>query len=202
MIKNLALTLIIGFSFEATLLAQPGPLGKAIEEATGGSPNRRNDLEGGIWEYKVIKRSGDKETVLVGKIRIKESAAFDVSGSASGSLLKDRSKNENEENDAPVPFLKKKTSGPKRLGVMDRIAEGNRGGERIGDINYERSSNSTSTTPKVSFKFDLDDDHILSGDANVKYDTRGGGGVWRGVYYERHDKDKTKWTFELRAIED
>ncbi len=201
MSRIFALAVVVCFTLEASLLAQPGPLGKALEEATGGSANRRNDLEGGIWEYKVISKKGDKETVLVGKIRIKESAAFDVSDSAKGSLLDERNGNGQAEAQ-PSPFGNMTSKGSKRLGIVDRIAEGNRGGERIGDINYERSSNSTTATPKVSFKFDRDDDHILSGDANVKYDTRGGGGVWRGTYYERHEDGKTKWTFELRAIED
>lgn len=182
--------------------AQPGVIKNLVEEATGGGA-RRNDLEGGIWEYKVIERRGDKATVLTGKIRIKESAAFDVSGSAKGSLLEQRGGGDagaDKPNGSKLPFG---LSEPPRLGVLDRISESNRGGDRIGDINYQRSNNSTNATPKVTFRFDADDEHPLTGEANVKYDTRGGGGVWRGTYVERLPSgDKERWTFELRAIED
>lgn len=182
--------------------AQPRIVRDLVEESTGGG-SRRNDLEGGIWEYKVIERRGDKATVLMGKIRIKESAAFDVAGSAKGSLLDERgvaAEGGGGGESTPRPFG---LSSPPRLGVLDRISESNRGGDRIGDINYQKSNNSTGATPKVTFRFDADDEHPLTGEANVKYDTRGGGGVWRGTYVEKlADGKKERWTFELRAIED
>lgn len=193
--------LAIGFGADAG--AQPAMLRGLVEEATGGG-SRRNDIEGGVWEYKVIERRGDKATVLVGKIRVKESAAFDVAGSAKGSLLNQRGGAEDEA--APAGSGRRLPFGmpePPKLGVLDRIGESNRGGERIGDINYSKSNNSTNATPKVSFRFDTDDEHPLSGEANVKYDTRGGGGVWRGTYTEKlADGKKERWKFELRAIED
>lgn len=166
----------------------------------GGSGIRRNDLEGGIWEYKVIGRTGDKETVLVGKVRIKDNAAFDVPGSAKGKLLDDQDKGTLDEGGA-FPFGVKPPTA-KRLGVLDRVAEGNRGGDRIADITYEKSRNSTSATPKVTFQFDADDEHPLSGEAQVKFDTRHRGGVWRGSYYELTDEGKKKrWNFEMRQVE-
>ncbi len=182
------LVLMMGLSVEAK--AQPGSI-RGLAENLRDSVEGRNDIEGGIWEYKVRERSGDKATVLVGKFRVKESAAFDVPGSAKGSLL-------TEEKGADEG-----SSSRPRLGVLDRITESNRGGERIGDINYKRSNNSTNATPKVSFVFDTDDDHPLSGTAQAKYDTRHGGGVWRGTYVEQRDDGKKKrWTFELRKVED
>lgn len=179
------LVLIVSFSNEAT--AQPGSI-RGLAENLRDSVEGRNDVEGGIWEYKVRKRNGDKATVLIGKFRVKENAAFDVPGSAKGSLLGGEA---NE--DSP--------NRPARLGIRDRIAESNRGGERIGDVNYSQSNNSTNATPKVSFRFDTDDDHPLSGTAQAKYDTRHGGGVWRGSYVEQRDGKKKRWTFELRKVE-
>ncbi len=181
------LVLIVGFSCKAN--AQPGSI-RGLAENLRDSVEGRNDVEGGIWEYKVRERSGDKATVLVGKFRVKESAAFDVSGSAKGSLLEEEKGADEGSSNRP------------RLGVLDRISESNRGGNRIGDISYSRSNNSSNATPKVSFEFDTDDDHPLSGTAQVKYDTRHGGGVWRGTYNEKRDGKKKRWTFELRKVED
>lgn len=174
-----------------------------LKEAIGGSGNRRNDLEGGIWEYKVLQRSGDKKTVLVGKLRLRDSAAFDVKGSAKGELADAALKNvESPDEGGTFPFGIRPPT-PENLGVLDRVAEGNRGGDRIADVTYQRSRNSTAATPKVTFRFDTDDDHPLSGEARVKYDTRHGGGVWRGSYYAVGDDGKKKrWNFELRFIED
>lgn len=181
----------------ATGVEAKPPIGALLGGESGANPLAdRNDLEGGIWEYKVLKRNSDKTSMLVGKIRIKQSAAFDVPGSAKGELLGE------VESEGPGGAAFGPNSPP-RLGVLDRITESNRGGDRIGDINYEKSRNSTSATPKVTFRFDKDDAHILSGEANVKYDTRGGGGVWRGSYNEvTPDNEKRRWTFELRFIED
>lgn len=194
----------------AALVAAPvaqakPPIAGGLLERVGDQANARNDLEGGIWEYKVIERTGDRNTVMVGKLRIKQSAAFDVPGSASGSLIDDGPEGEQAgAGGPPLPFGSGSKPGRQpRLGVLDRISESNRGGERIADLNYEKSRNSTNATPKVTFRFDTDDDHPLSGDANVKYDTRGGGGVWRGTYTEKKaDGKKTRWKFELRFIED
>ena len=205
---HLAVGLIFIFAVASPAVAQPPIIGELLNKDGGSNPLAdRNDLEGGIWEYKVIERTGDKKTMLIGKIRIKDSAAFDVSGSAKGELLDQAEQDETEQNGeqasgSKLPFGLEKPDLP-RLGVLDQIAESNRGGDRIGDINYQRSRNSTSATPKVKFRFDADDSHILTGDANVKYDTRGGGGVWRGTYVEKlPDKKKRRWTFELRFIED
>ena len=178
---------------------QPPGLGAVLDKA-GDQVNSRNDLEGGIWEYKVIERRGTM-SVLVGKVRIKQSAAFDVPGSAKGSMIEE-SDAEEPDDGPPLPFGKKGSS-TRRLGVLDQITESNRGGDRIGDVNYEKSRNSTNATPKVSFRFDTDDEHPLSGEANVKYDTRNGGGVWRGYYdQELEDGKNERWKFELRFIED
>ena len=193
----LAALLLAGAS---AALGQPPIVGGLLDKV-GEQADRRNDLEGGIWEYKVLERRGNA-TVMVGKVRIKQSAAFDVAGSAKGSLLKERGEAAEETDEGPsLPFGIKPPSPPK-LGVLDQISESNRGGDRIGDINYEKSRNSTNATPKVSFRFDTDDEHPLSGVANVKYDTRGGGGVWRGTYVEQTADGKQRWKFELRFIED
>lgn len=179
--------------------AQPPILKDIVEQATGGEP--RNDLEGGIWEYKVLERAGTRATVLTGKLRIKESAAFDVPGSAEGKLL-DGAKEGTLDEGGSFPFGIKPPT-PERLGILDRVAESNRGGDRIADVTYEQSRNSTTAAPKVTMNFDTDDKHPLSGEALVKFDVRKGGGVWRGVYYERTaDGKKKRWNFELRFIED
>lgn len=192
----LLLALAAGASGASFAVAQPGILKEALGDAGGGV--RRNDLEGGIWEYKVLKRSGDKATVLVGKIRIKDSAAFDVDGSAEGELVDAGTLDEGGTFPGGI-----KPPTPKRLGILDRVAEGNRGGERIADVKYEKSRNSTNATPKVTFLFDIDDKHPLSGEAQVKFDNKHGGEVWRGAYYERtEDGKKKRWNFELRFVED
>lgn len=139
--------------------------------------------------------------MLVGKVRIKQGAAFDVVGSAEGRLL-DNAGGATDQDGKPTLGGIKPPTLPK-LGVLDRIAEGNRGGDRIGDVTYKKSRNSTAAAPKVTFEFDTDDKHPLSGEAQVKLDTRSGSDVWRGSYYEQTDgKKKTKWAFELRFIED
>lgn len=202
--RNAALLLCCIALTPLTTVAQPGFLKDAIEGATGGA-ERRNDLEGGIWEYKVRARTGQKETVLVGKIRIKDSAAFDVPGSAKGSLLSEANNAngvETPDEGGTFPFGIKPPT-PANLGVLDRIAEGNRGGDRVADITYVKSRNSTNATPKVVFEFDTDDEHPLSGEAQAKFDTKHGGKVWRGSYYAvQPDGKKKRWNFELRFIED
>ena len=198
-----ALVLLIFVALSSSSWAKP-PIGIMLGvDGDSGPLAERNDLEGGIWEYKVIDRKGDKQTMLVGKLRIKESAAFDVPQSAKGKLLEQEDPQAAEPAPGPLGRMSQGGSSPQRLGVLDRISESNRGGERIGDVKYQKSRNSTSATPKVTFEFDTDDDHILSGVANVKYDTRNGGGVWRGSYDEKlADGKKRRWTFEMRAIED
>lgn len=187
------------FAIAPTVLAQPAFLKGVVEEATGGS-TRGNDLEGGIWEYKVVNRTKDKTTKLVGKLRLKDGAAFDVIDSAKGELAGDGGEAPDE--GGTFPFGIRAPSAP-RLGVLDRVAEGNRGGDRIGDVTYQRVKNSKTAKPKVSFKFDTDDKHPLSGEAMVRNNPERDGDVWRGTYYQRlNDGKKRRWNFELRFIED
>ena len=70
-----AIVYVVLLGCAATSAGRP-PIGGLLERA-GDQADARNDLEGGIWEYKVIERSGDKVTVLVGKFRVKQNAAFD-----------------------------------------------------------------------------------------------------------------------------
>lgn len=183
---------------QANSVAQPGRLkaaarGEAANDAHGG----RNDFEGGVWEFKIIERTDEKETALVGKFRVKNNAAFDIPGSTEGKLVDEGTL---DEGGAFPGGIKPPT--PKRLGILDRTAEDNRGGDRIGDVQYEKSRNSTKATPKATFLFDTDDKHPLSGEAQVKLDNQNGGGIWRGAYYEKKDGKKVRWNFELRSIED
>lgn len=198
--RHLLLALFV--SLGAAAFAQP-PIVRDLAAGARDEASRRNDVEGGVWEYKVIERAGDKKTVLVGKVRVKQSAAFDVAGSAEGSLLGEAAGGE-EEGDFRAPVIGRlKLPKPPRLGVLDRVAESGRGGERIGDVTYHKSRSSTGATAKVVIRFDTDDDHPLSGEANLKLDTRGGAGVWRGAYVEQQTgEDKRRWTMELRFIED
>lgn len=204
------LLLPLAAAFASAAPAQPGFLKEAVEEATGGSSNRRNDLEGGIWEFKVLDQKS-RDTMLVGKVRIKDSAAFDVAGSAKGRLLDDAEASEAADSEAPsgpfgrTPPFARSLQSPQKLGVLDRVAEGNRGGERIADINYDRTNTRSSgqRAKQITMLFDRDDEHPLSGDVRLTYDTRNRTGVWRGTYYEELEGGKKKkWLFELRLVED
>lgn len=195
------LTLICAalFAITSSALAQPDFLKEIVEEATNGK-SRSNDLEGGIWEYKVVTRTKEKATKLVGKLRLKDGAAFDVVDSATGELAVGDGQTPDE--GGTFPFGIRPPTGPK-LGVLERVAEGNRGGDRVGDVTYQRVKNSTTAKPKVSFVFDTDDKHPLSGEAMVRNNPKRDGDVWRGTYYQRlHDGKKRRWNFELRFIED
>jgi hypothetical protein len=194
----LTLATLSGFSS-----AQP-PVLRDLAEGIADQVSQRNDIEGGVWEYKVLERSGDKTTILVGKFRVDGAAAFDVPGSAEGAMLDEKgvAGGGAQAGQAGGPFGLK-LPAPPRLGALDQLAEVGRGGDRIGDIVYQKSRNSTNATPKVTIRFDTDDKHPLSGEANMKLDTRHGGGVWRGSYVEQPKQGKKRrWGMELRLIED
>lgn len=72
----------------------------------------------------------------------------------------------------------------------------NGGGARIGDLSKQ--------SPKSCvFEFDQDDDHPLSGRAELKPDTKDKGGVWKGNYYEYvNGKKGERWHIEMRKIDE
>lgn len=58
-----------------------GNLGGGSGEST--RDNQRNDFEGAVWEYKVMDRhekDKSKQTLMVGRFRVKQSAVFAVGG--------------------------------------------------------------------------------------------------------------------------
>lgn len=147
------------------------------------SDDKRNDLEGTIWEYKVID-ARTKKTMSTGKVRIKKTAIFAVA-----TKKKTDGKADTEVDDKPI-----KNAIAKRIAAK---SDEDAGGERIGDIvtNSKKKRNPNEYT----FRFDKDDEHELSGIAVIKRDTKNKGGVWLGYY---NDAKKKRWRFEMRKIED
>ena len=70
------------------------------------------------------------------------------------------------------------------------------GGARIGDLTKQSLKNCV-------FEFDQDDDHPLSGRAELKPDSKKKGGVWTGNYYEYvNGKKGERWRIEMRKIDE
>lgn len=183
-------------------------------EADGGS--RRNDLEGSIWEYKVMENSDanrSTRTKMSGKIRIKQSALFAV-----GQVKRSDSEKPVEgaeaagdpraairarlQGDASTPASGGAVRSGDRLSELRAAGESLRSGrqdvgaERIGDLAKQESS-------ELQFRFDEDDSYPLSGRAAIKPDTDNRGGLWTGSYDEFVDGKKAKrWRIEMRKVEE
>ena len=70
------------------------------------------------------------------------------------------------------------------------------GSARIGDLSVKGSKG-------YVFQFDQDDNHPLSGKADLRKDRKNKGGVWFGDYDEYVDGKRVKtWRMELRKIDD
>jgi len=154
---------------------RPNEVKVKVENADAG----RNDLEGVIWEYKVLDAK-TKKTQRSGTFRIKGTAVFAILEASENGDGKDQ---------------------PVRAALADRIRaknSGDVGDERIGDVVYDKSDRSNNPI-EITIRFDEDDKHELSGIAVVKRDTKNKGGVWLGRY---DDEEDHRWRFEMRSIEE
>ena len=166
------------------------------------STDKRQDVEGTIWEFKVMESNESnksKRTRMTGRIRIKQSSVF----SAGKVEQTGQQEPSDKGGDQPNRSTQRGPSGNKQgelKGLLSqRINKANEldmGGERIGDMTKSKSSEKT-------FQFDEDDEHPLSGIVVVKPDTTNRNGVWLGRYDEfSNGKKKKRWRFEMRKIEE
>ncbi|MEO1615215.1 MAG: hypothetical protein AAFV88_05160 [Planctomycetota bacterium] len=210
MSKYLAITLLIVFAHCEIGNAQGVLRGKrsgdgrgnpaALRQISDDSTDRRQDVEGTIWEFKVLdpkEKDPKKQTIMTGQIRIKQSSVFSVG--------KPKVMNEPEKEGANAA----KDAGNVSKGsglqgkLKDRLSQKmnqplkkDSGGERIGDVSKGGSN-------KYKYEFDQDDEYPLSGLVNVEPDKEKKNGVWSGNYEEFSGGKKVKrWRFEMRKIEE
>ncbi|TWT40040.1 hypothetical protein [Botrimarina hoheduenensis] len=189
--------------------------GARIVQIEGDSNSRRSDLEGSIWEYKVMENSDQNRTTrtkMTGQIRIKQSALFAI-----GKVeYTDKEQPNGAEEAATDPRaairarLQEGSPAPQeRPGQPRARLDGLRAGEgplsggqqagapeRIGDLAKQKSN-------ELQFRFDEDDSYPLSGRATIKPDTDNRGGLWIGSYDEFVDgKKKKRWRIEMRKVEE
>lgn len=169
------------------------------------SSNRRQDVEGTIWEFKVLEngeRDKSKQTKMTGRIRIKQSSLFAV-GKVERVAEPDKQAAEDVVENPASP-LRGAGSGQRASGGFGRRFAEEGGaresasstGERIGDMTKNKSNEKT-------FQFDEDDEYPLSGLVVVQLDTKKSNGVWSGRYDEFANGKKTKrWRFEMRKVEE
>ncbi|TWU04765.1 hypothetical protein Pla52n_28090 [Stieleria varia] len=158
------------------------------------STNRRQDVEGTVWEYKVIEpgeKDDSKETKMTGRLRIKQTSIFAVGKPKMVGEQENEGKEAKQNGDADL-------RGNVKGLLSQRLNESKvqtTGDERIGDY-------STSGSSEYKFEFDQDDAYALSGLVKLKPDTKKNG-VWAGTYEEFSGGKKVKrWRFELRKIEE
>lgn len=187
------------------------------------SDNERKDVEGVIWEYKVMEHDESdrsERTKMTGRLRIKQTALFAV-GKVEYSNDVEKEEKDGDKADAgseapvvPIGSLKERLQGKKPAakgeggedinkqvkGVLSQRlkqkSEEQTGSERIGDLTKQLAK-------EYTFRFDEDDEHPLSGLAVIKPDAKARGGVWLGFYDEFEDgKKKKRWRIEMRKIEE
>ena len=175
----------------------------ALRGASDESNDKRQDVEGTIWEYKVLdpkEKDPKLQTLLTGKFRIKQTSIFSVGDAklvnGAGKLA-----------EQPVGGKGKgKGTGSESGNVRGQLQgllsqrlkkseEQNSGGDRIGDI-------AKGSSTKYKYEFDQDDEYPLSGLVDVSLDTKKNG-VWSGNYEEfSGGKKVNRWRFEMRKIEE
>ena len=224
-----------------------GLRGNNQKNSDNDSGNQRNDFEGVVWEFKVIdrkERDKSKQTRMVGRIRVKQSAVFSVgkveqrqsenslsAAEEANQLVKDFDGDGNGQLNANelTAMVKSIRNGDRSLtssasgagNKMSKSGPGNSrsnlqgdmksllsqrlrdaqqedvgGSSRIGDVSLKGSQG-------YVFQFDQDDDHPLSGRAELKKDRKDRGGVWFGDYAEYVNGKKAKtWRIEMRKIDE
>lgn len=198
--------LLVGFLMTVvyceTGLAQ-GPLKKKLDAARRGatagkqsendSNDKRNDVEGTIWEFKVMDRKEkdkSKQTKMTGKFRMKQTSVFSVGDvvMVGGQANQQKAKNDSADVKGQLKGLLSQR--------MKKVQQKDTGGDRVGDFSKSKSN-------EYIIRFDEDDDYPLSGRAELKLDTKNKGGVWFGKYVEYLSGNKKQsWRIEMRKIED
>ncbi|MEL7337135.1 MAG: hypothetical protein AAFN70_13135 [Planctomycetota bacterium] len=166
-----------------------------LKPEVGNSSDKRQDVEGTVWEFKVIdpkEKDESKQTIMTGRIRIKQSSVFAVG--------KVKMAGENEKKGAEAKGTEGSDVRGKFKGLlsqrMNESKSATTGSERIGDL-------SKATSSEYSYEFDQDDNYPLSGLVKIKPDTQKKNGVWSGNYEEFSGGKKVKrWRFEMRKIEE
>ena len=198
----------------------------------GNSSFQRKDVEGTIWEFKVMdsgESNKSKATKMTGRIRIKQTSLFAVgnveladseqvaSGDAA-EMMKQFDKDgdrklDTSELDTLLASIRGGRSTSKRSGQPSK--SGGVQGELEGllsqrikkakeeDTGGERIGDMTkSKSSEKTFQFDEDDEHPLSGMVVVQPDSKSNG-VWIGRYDEfAGGKKKKRWRFEMRKVEE
>ena len=184
------------------------------------SDNKRKDVEGVIWEYKVMEhdeKDRSERTKMTGRLRIKQPSLFAIGKVEYSKNVGKEDKGDGKAADGretsaePAGGLKQRMQDkkPKAQGEdikeqaksvlsqgLKQQSEQQIGAERIGDL-IKLEAN------EYRFRFDEDDDHPLSGLAVLQPDTKSKGGVWLGYYDEFADGKKTKrWRIEMRKVEE
>lgn len=183
-------------------------------EGDGGS--RRSDLEGSIWEFKVMENSDQNRstrTKMTGYFRIKQSALFAI-GEVEYADSDDQQKGEEADVD-PRAAIRARLQGGEptpasggngqlggRLGGLlagggpPQVGQTPEVSERMGDLAKQKSN-------ELQFRFDEDDSYPLSGRSTIKPDKNDRGGLWIGSYDEFvNGKKKKRWRFEMRKVEE
>jgi hypothetical protein len=165
-----------------------------LNQGSVDSTNRRQDIEGTVWEFKVIdpsEKDDSKETKMIGRLRIKQTSIFAV---GKPKMVEANGKDGEKGDRAGDSDLR----GNFKDLLSQRMNESKAqttGGERIGDYSTARSN-------EYKFEFDQDDYYPLSGLVKLKPDTNKKG-VWAGNYEEFADGRKVKrWRFEMRRIDE
>ena len=209
---------------------QPG--GGLQIQRDGNSTNRRQDVEGTIWEFKVMDNSESnksKRTQMTGRVRIKQTSVFAVgkvevadseqvaSGDAAEMMKQFDKDGDRKLNTSELDTLlasirggggtSKPSGRPSKSGGVQSELEGLLS-QRIKnaseeDTGGERIGDMTkSKSSEKTFQFDEDDEHPLSGMVVVQPDSKSNG-VWIGRYDEFADgKKKKRWRFEMRKVEE
>ncbi len=224
MLKCTLLSLVITVVYCGPINAQgKGGLLKGLQ-GNNDSDNPRNDVEGFIWEYKLIEpdeRDRSERTKMTGRLRIKQTSVFAVgqvkytndidqgikdaeqAGPGNGSLagggpgaLRERLQDKTSTTRGEEGEDVKKQAKNLLSQRLKQESEEQTGSERIGDLIKQTQS-------EYKFRFDEDDEYPLSGLAVLKPDTKSKGGVWLGRYDEfENGKKKKTWRIEMRKIEE
>ena len=174
----------------------------AASRSEDSSTNRRSDVEGTIWEYKVLdshEKNKSKQTKMTGRIRIKQSAIFAVGKVVLSNQDDPESGESSDSDDSDGATTETDVKAQVKNLVSERLKQAESettGGERVGDLSKSRQNEHT-------FRFDEDDEYPLSGIVVVKPDTKKQNGVWIGRYDEfSNGRKKKRWRIEMRKIEE
>ncbi|XZE56111.1 hypothetical protein SH139x_002190 [Planctomycetaceae bacterium SH139] len=207
LIASVALVASCNIGFAQGPLRGKKPAGRIVvapgQQTSTESNDKRQDVEGAIWEFKVFDHTEKdlaKAVHMTGKIRVKQSSVFAVgkvkfhnqeNKEEDGEEAREKIGNENLQKEGLQSQLRNRLSQK-----LNRKEDEQSGGERIGDISKGGSN-------KYKYQFDQDDQYPLSGLVSVTPDPQKKNGVWSGNYEEFSAGKKVKrWRFEMRKIEE